>query len=169
MLSPLMETLFTSGACLLWVRSGTFDPTRNLTSKAYQQLYDVLYEAGYKPITIGPSTSFVAKSDDNLVDFYKEHPYANNPQTQLALLNYLCDHANICFSIGMKSGGMDGLAFLRGLKTIYFGRSGKEDKRMERVRSAFKAFTFVPIIYEGEFDSFSEQELARIRCAISHS
>jgi len=61
----------------------------------------------------------------------------------------------------MKSGAMDGLAFLRGLKTIYFGLREKNG-RMDKVGNAFGAFTLIPLSYKTKFAAFSNDELESI-------
>ena len=149
-------------SCFIWIRGGNFRPERNLTCESYNQLVKTVSNLGYRPIPIGSSTDFIKAGKDNLVEFYSNKLFANDPINQLTLLNYLCENANVHFSMGMKSGGMDGLAFLNGHKTIYFGRTNS-DERMSRVRSAFKSFHFVPILYNDKFECFSKSELGCIQ------
>jgi hypothetical protein len=147
--------------CLLWIRRSDYQPERNLTNLAFTQLYSVLVDCGYKPIVIGPKSAFCEKSEENLIEFYKQPLFLDNPLNQLVFLDRLCDRTDVRFSIGMKSGGMDGLAFLRGLKTIYFGRK-ENNARMGKVNAAFPAFSFIPIQYRTKFTSFENEELEEI-------
>lgn len=156
-------------SCLLWVRNGTYKPERNLTGIAFDQLLQVLGDCGYKPIIIGHKSHFVHEDEEtNLVEYYKKPCFYRKPQAQLEFLSHLCDMADVRFSIGMKSGAMDGLAFARQLKTIYFGNLHRND-RMNKVGSAFGAFTFIPVTYRKKFVCFSKQELESIYADIDTS
>lgn len=153
-------------SCFFWIRYGSYKPERNLTQLAYRQLISILQEAHIHPILIGNSTPFLSAADNNLLDFFLRDPYKQNPLKQLILLNYICEHANVAFSIGMKSGAMDGLAFARKLPTYYISHP-RRNKRMDKVTKAFPAFSLVPVNYDKKFIQFSKTELECIYAFIS--
>lgn len=152
--------------CLVWVRKGGYKPERNTTKKSYDQLIDLVQTCGYKPIVIGPQTEFGGKDKKNLIEFYDDPLFKDNPLTQLVILNELCERADVRFSIGMMSGGMDGLGFLRGLKTIYFARTA-DNGRMRKTALAFPAFTWIKVQYNTEFVSHNEDELKKACAAVN--
>jgi len=154
-------------ACLLWIRAGGYRSERNLTKRSYEQLVDVLEREGISPILVGDSATFVEKTEENLIEFYKNSDFfENNPLHQLQLLDFLCGQLGIEFSIGMKSGAMDGLAFARRLRTLYAART-RGNERMDKASTAFPAFSLVPLHYGCKFKKFSKSELDDIRKRVS--
>lgn len=153
-------------SCFLWIRYGSHDPDRNLTELAFRQLLAVLQEAHVRPILIGDSAPYICPDPSNLVNFYKAERFKNNPRNQLTLLNDICNNCPVAFSIGMKSGGMDGLAFVRQFTTYYIG-DPDHNKRMDKVGKAFPAFKLVPVHYDSKFIQFSTNELENIFNCIS--
>ena len=146
-------------ACFLWIRHGSHEPFRNMASVGFSQLSEVLGELGYEVILVGDTTSFTPKNENqNLIRFYDNPLFQADPHTQILLLNHLCEKADIRFSIGMKSGAMDGLAFLRKLKTIYFS-APDHNARMNKVGKAFPTFVLAPIRYTQKFTAFQNSEL----------
>jgi hypothetical protein len=146
-------------SCFLWIRqSSSHEPKRNLNELAYGQLDCVLQKAGISPILVGDSAPFLVRDSSNLLDFFKDAPFKNDPLSQLQLLNHVCENTRIAFSIGMKSGAMDGLAFTRGLRTYYVSHP-QHNARMNKVAKAFPAFSLIPVSYEDEFPKFSDTDL----------
>lgn len=154
-------------SCFVWIRKGVHEPYRDMTESSYHQLIKLVQDCGFKPIVIGPQTEFCSKDQKNLIEFYEEPLFANNPLMQLVFLNDLCERAGVRFSIGMMSGGMDGIGFLRRLKTIYFARS-QDNGRMKKVATAFPAYSWVRIRYSTHFVSHGDNEL-RKACEVINS
>lgn len=149
-------------SCLLWIRHGSqYQPERDLPFIAYKQLLGVLIEARYKPILIGAEAPYATKGCQNLVRFYDDVDFADNPKSQLSLLNHICECYPVKFSIGAKSGAMDGLAFARKINTIYFTHPDKNG-RMDKVERVFPAFKKVETSYRKKFLSFTCSELEDI-------
>lgn len=156
----------TEPSCFLWVRHGKYKPERNLTAHAFEQLKCILSEAGIRPILIGSSAPYAIKGDGNLIEFYNDKLLEYNPLTQLALLDKIRVSGSVKFSIGMKSGGMDGLAFARQFPTYYITNQATNG-RMDKVGSVFPAFRKILVDYKEKFMAFSPLEMDIVFTAIS--
>jgi len=163
---PILKAFDGVPACLLWTRTGKYQPERNLTQDAFEQLRGILKSVGIRPLVIG-SPGLVGIPEPNLVGFYDAGGLSLDPLAQLSFLSFLCDHLPLLgFSIGMKSGAMDGLAFARKLTTLYIARVA-DSTRMNRVHKAFPAFELLPVTYTRRFERFSEEERKCIRARVS--
>ena len=149
-------------SCLLWIRHDSeYQPERDLPQAAFKQILDVLDERRIRPILIGAEAPYAAETKRNLIQFYKDEYFSGNPRTQLSLLDHICEEYPIKFSIGAKSGAMDGLAFTRELKTVYFTHPGRNG-RMDKVGRVFPAFTKIETNYRRKFLSLRSHELEDI-------
>lgn len=155
--------------CLIWIRNGSYQPKRNINSRGVEQLTEIVKDLNYFPIYIGSEVGEYVQSSDNLINYYKKPPINNIFLNQLYLMKEMIKQNNIKFSIGMKSGGMDSLAFIFGLPTFYLGTNDSTD-RMKKVSLVFNQLKHIPI--QGTknefFNSFSEEDINQIKTSISN-
>ena len=137
-----------------------------MTKLAFDQLLVVLQEAEIQPIVIGSPTPYAVRKQNNLIDFFSNQPFQHSPLNQLIMLNDICNNCPLKFSIGMKSGAMDGLAFARQLQTHYVTHA-RTNGRMDKVELAFPAFNELLVDYKRKFMGFSMQELETVFHAVS--
>ena len=159
--------------CFLWIRNGDYEECRNLNEYGFDQICGLLKLLKVEPILIGNKAEFAHPDGANLIEFWHrpELPeLSGDPGAQLKHLIEQVREKNIQFSIGMKSGGMDGLCFATGLPTLFIGKNKKLESRMVTLANVFP-FIHVEGRFEGEgkekrFDGFSCVQLEELKTQI---
>jgi len=153
-----------SKKCFIWIRKGDYQPERNISSIGLYQLENVLADFDIKTVFIGKSLGNIKKNETNLIDFFNDEPFDNyNILTQLYFYQVLIKEYNFLFSVGMKSGAMDGLAFAFNFKTFYFATNDSND-RMKKVSEVFNQLVHINLngTKKDKFISFHDDDIRRL-------
>ena len=150
--------------CFVWIRKGKYKPNRNISSIGLIQLKNILNDFNIEPLFVGATIGdFKKENNNNLIEFYNDEPFNNcNILEQLYLFRILIEEYNFLFSVGMKSGSMDGLAFAFNFRTFYFA-TNDSNKRMNKVSQVFSQLIHIKIngTKYDEFISFHDDDIRR--------
>jgi hypothetical protein len=158
-----------SPAALVWVRCGDYEPERNSTPASVTQLQQVLEDHCIRPIEIGNSLGNSTSEQEDLIEFYRGDVFTKNEHfiaLQILMAQRLMCNCGVRFSVGMKSGGMDGAALFLGLPTISFAhcssceRPWSKKNRVEKIAARISSFHLIRLgSYAGVFRMYTQREL----------
>lgn len=148
---------------LIWIRSKTYRPERNVSLKAIEQLTELCKKRGALPVFIGEKLTGMSEGSIGLWNFYEDDFFKeSNIAKQLWCLNLLYEHGGVLASVGMMSGAMDGLAMICGKKVVFLAKKEDASPRMIKVSMAVPSLHWVELFYNGNFQQLSDVELGEI-------
>ena len=148
---------------LVWNRRKKEEDGRNSTDHSLRQLVEVCKKKEYTPVLVGDGVCD-SKKLGFIFDRTNFHEnYQLNHIQQIAYLLHLID-GRPAFSIGLQSGGMDGLALFGGLPTIFLSKKDNASNGMSALANRIpRVFRWVEIQYAKRFDKFEDEDLAEVK------
>lgn len=148
---------------LIWLRSKTYRPERNVSLKAIEQLTELCTKRGALPVFIGGQLAGMSEGALGLWNFYEDDFFKESSiAKQLWCLNLLYENGGVLASVGMMSGAMDGLAMICGKKVVFLAKKENASPRMTKVSMVVPALHWVELFYNGNFQQLSDEELREI-------
>ena len=161
-MDPEVEHVDGKKIALIWNRRKGGNDPRDSTDESLRQLVDVCKKNGYTPVLVGDKVKEPKKLgfDFDLSNFHGN--YKLNHIQQIAYLLKLID-GRPAFSIGLQSGGMDGLALFGGIPTIFLSKKKTASNGMSALAKRIPyVFCWCEIQYDGQFEKFDDQVLQAV-------
>jgi hypothetical protein len=148
---------------LIWLRSKTYCPERNVSLKAIEQLTELCTKGGALPVFIGGKLMGMSEGAIGLWNFYEDDFFEKSSiAKQLWCLNLLYEKGNVLASVGMMSGAMDGLAMICEKKVVFLAKKEDAAPQMAKVSMVVPALHWVELFYQGNFQQLLDDELREI-------
>jgi hypothetical protein len=161
-MDPEFEKVDGKKIALIWNRrKGGKDP-RDSTDESLRQLVEVCKKNGYTRVLVGDKVRDPKKLgfDFDLNNFHGD--YQLNHIEQIAYLLKLID-GRPAISIGLQSGGMDGLALFGGILTIFLSTKETASNGMSELAKRIpNVFCWCEIQYNGQFEKFDNKVLQAV-------
>ena len=149
---------------LIWIRQRQcHGQERNITLKAVKQIKKVAADLDMFPVYVGHNLGGLEAGSTDLIEFYNDCIFKdkNGVSRQLCMFDLLREKSKSLVSVGMKSGGMDGPAFL-GVPTVQFEKVPKKEKdRMGKLIGIVQLYKRV-CLQKGKFAELSCSELSTL-------
>ncbi len=147
---------------LIWNRRKNALGGRDSTDDSLRQLVCVCKRKSYTTVLVGDKVQNPKKIgfDFDRTNFYGD--YQLNHIEQIAhLLNLIGNRP--AFSIGLQSGGMDGLALFGGIRTIFLSTKKTASNGMSALAKRIPdVFCWCEIQYQKQFEKFDKQVLSAV-------
>jgi hypothetical protein len=160
--NPAVSPIKGDKIALVWNRRKKDPNGRNSTDESLRQLVKVCKKNGYTPVLVGDKVEEPKKLgfDFDLSNFHGN--YKLNHIQQIAYLLKLID-GRPAFSIGLQSGGMDGLALFGGIPTIFLSKKKTASNGMSALAKRIpNVFCWCEIQYNGQFEKFDDKVLQAV-------